>query len=362
MRKDLPEQTPVLSFFSRPIPNSHQVIDDVHCLKSTIDVYNAYNNERTRLNFGIFYSVVKNRWANIASQWNTDKVFNIVGHYAAAKQGYITVNATEIDYEDINKPSNTSSESGSTFSDSHASVINRFYNSLTLEESSTTSSIHNPESDTSPSFQPTSHSSTSTQEVTSTPIIPNITTSTTSSSTTTLPSTTSTSIAPNIATSPSIASTTSTTPLQSSNPSYIHPQYYHQFINPTNLPDPNNPTLIPYPHLPYFNPMLSMHSQFPPNLQQSSSTNTTGDPNISQSTSSSNNNPIIEEIPAQQNQKSSRKKRKKDETAKETNLKKVRTRSDTKLHPNPEDEETTEGVMSLALTSLSKDPKDNESD
>src|SRR5437762_11156171 len=74
MRKDLPEQAPVMSFFSRPIPNSHQVIDTVNCLKSNIDVYSAYNNEKTRLNFGIFYSVIKNRWSNIATQWNSDKV------------------------------------------------------------------------------------------------------------------------------------------------------------------------------------------------------------------------------------------------------------------------------------------------
>src|SRR6266536_1492624 len=105
MRKDLPEQAPVMSFFSRPIPNSHQVIDTVNCLKSNIDVYSAYNNEKTRLNFGIFYSVIKNRWSNIATQWNSDKVFNIVGHYAAAKQNFITVNATKIDYEDISKSS-----------------------------------------------------------------------------------------------------------------------------------------------------------------------------------------------------------------------------------------------------------------
>ena len=58
MRKDLPEQAPVLSFFSRSIPNSHQVIDTVNCLKSTIDVYNAYNNEKTHLNFGIFYTII----------------------------------------------------------------------------------------------------------------------------------------------------------------------------------------------------------------------------------------------------------------------------------------------------------------
>ena len=53
----------------------------------------------------VFFSVIKNRWSNIATQWNSDKVFNIVGHYAAAKQNFIMVNATEIDYEDISKSS-----------------------------------------------------------------------------------------------------------------------------------------------------------------------------------------------------------------------------------------------------------------
>jgi hypothetical protein len=62
MRKDLPEQAPVMTFFSRPVPNSHQVIDTVNSVKSTVDVYSAYNNEKTRLNFGILYNVIKNRW------------------------------------------------------------------------------------------------------------------------------------------------------------------------------------------------------------------------------------------------------------------------------------------------------------
>ena len=90
MRKDLPDQVPIMSFFSQPIPNSHQIFDTVNCLKQTIDIYSAYNNEKTCLNFGIFYNVIKNRWSNIASQWNSDRVFNIVGHYAAAKQNFIT--------------------------------------------------------------------------------------------------------------------------------------------------------------------------------------------------------------------------------------------------------------------------------
>ena len=66
MRKDLPKQAPVMSFFSRPIPNSHQLIDTVNCLKSTIDIYSEYNNEKTRLNFDIFYNIIKNRWSNIS--------------------------------------------------------------------------------------------------------------------------------------------------------------------------------------------------------------------------------------------------------------------------------------------------------
>ncbi len=46
MRKDLPEQAPVISFFSRPTPDSHQIIDTVNYLKSTIKIYNAYNIEK----------------------------------------------------------------------------------------------------------------------------------------------------------------------------------------------------------------------------------------------------------------------------------------------------------------------------
>ena len=65
MRKDLPEQAPVLSFFSRPIPNSHQVIDTVNCLKSTRDVYNVYNNEKPALTLVFFYIITKNIWSNI---------------------------------------------------------------------------------------------------------------------------------------------------------------------------------------------------------------------------------------------------------------------------------------------------------
>ena len=33
----------------------------------------------------VFYNVIKNRWSNIASQWNSNREFNIVGYYAAAK-------------------------------------------------------------------------------------------------------------------------------------------------------------------------------------------------------------------------------------------------------------------------------------
>ena len=43
-------------------------------------------------NFNIFYTIIKNKWSNISSQWNSDKLFNIVSHYAAAKQNFITVN------------------------------------------------------------------------------------------------------------------------------------------------------------------------------------------------------------------------------------------------------------------------------
>src|ERR1044071_3642770 len=99
MRNDLPEQAPVLSFYSRPIPNSHQLIGNMNCLKSTVDVYNSYNNEKTQLNFGIFYTVIKNRWFNISSQMNSNKLFYIMSHFVAVRQNYIIVNATEIDYE-----------------------------------------------------------------------------------------------------------------------------------------------------------------------------------------------------------------------------------------------------------------------
>ena len=84
-------------------------------------------------------AVIKSRWSTIASQWNNEKLFNIVGHYAAAKQGYITVNATEIDYEDINKSPNTSSDlSSPTTSNSQTNIINKFYDSLTSDQSLTT--------------------------------------------------------------------------------------------------------------------------------------------------------------------------------------------------------------------------------
>ncbi len=266
MRKDLPEQAPVMSFFSRPIPNSHQVIDTVNCLKSNIDVYSAYNNEKTRLNFGIFYSVIKNRWSNIATQWNSDKVFNIVGHYAAAKQNFITVNATEIDYEDISKSSNASSDlSNSTSSDPQSSIVNRFYDSLNTQQSPPTTNTYNINSDqitpenttTSPSLE-NSNSSSLPQQIVSSPIVPNTTS----------------------------ASSIALTPNTTSQPSNLiygqYPQYY-QPTNSTNSPNQNNPTLLPYPQLPYFNPMHPMHHQYLPNLQQNSPKNTSNDPNLSQS-------------------------------------------------------------------------------
>jgi hypothetical protein len=65
----------------------------------------------------------------VASQWNSDKIFNVVGHYAAAKQNFITVIATEIDYEDINKPPSTNL-SNSDFSNPQSDLINKFYSSL----------------------------------------------------------------------------------------------------------------------------------------------------------------------------------------------------------------------------------------
>jgi len=117
---------PVLSFFSQPVPNSHQLIDTINCLKSTIDIYNAYNNEKHVLIL-VFYTVIKHRWFNLSSKWNSDKLFHIIGHYAAAKQNFITVNATEIDYEEITKPSTISTDSPS--SNSQHNIINKFYDS-----------------------------------------------------------------------------------------------------------------------------------------------------------------------------------------------------------------------------------------
>ncbi len=346
MRKDLPEQAPVMSFFSRPIPNSHQVIDTVNCLKSNIDVYSAYNNEKTRLNFGIFYSVIKNRWSNIATQWNSDKVFNIVGHYAAAKQNFITVNATEIDYEDISKSSNASSDlSNSTSSDPQSSIVNRFYDSLNTQQSPPTTNTYNINSDqitpenttTSPSLE-NSNSSSLPQQIVSSPIVPNTTS----------------------------ASSIALTPNTTSQPSNLiygqYPQYY-QPTNSTNSPNQNNPTLLPYPQLPYFNPMHPMHHQYLPNLQQNSPKNTSNDPNLSQSTSPLNNvNPIVIEEILTEPAKNPPQKRKKRTTSRKkvelTNLKKVKTRSDSKLNPN-----SAQGVMGLAVTSLLEDSKtDNESD
>ena len=137
MQKDLPEQAPVLSFFTWPVLNFHQIIDTTNCVKSITDVYSAYNNEKVCLNFGIFYTIIKSRWSNVASQWTSDKIFNIVGHYAAAKHNFITVIATEIDYEDINKSFNNSSNSDSLNPQTH--VIDRFYSSLTSNQSLITS-------------------------------------------------------------------------------------------------------------------------------------------------------------------------------------------------------------------------------
>jgi hypothetical protein len=39
--------------------------------------------------------IIKNRWSKISSQWNNDKLFTIVKHYAVAKQNYIKVTTTE---------------------------------------------------------------------------------------------------------------------------------------------------------------------------------------------------------------------------------------------------------------------------
>jgi len=331
MRNDLPEQAPVMTFFSRPIPNSHQVIDSVNSIKSTIDVYSAYNNERTRLNFGILYNVIKNRWANIASHWNADKVFNIVGHFAAAKQNYIIVNATEIDYEDISKSSNTSSNLPNTASsDPQAGIINRFYDSLNLQQSSSTTTTHSANSD-----QVTSENTTSSPGV----------------SISSLPQ----QIISNPITSDSSVSLTPTS--QSSNQIYgQYSQYYHP-TNSTNLPNSNNSIHLPYP---YFNPTHPMHHQFTPNLQQIP--NTSNDPDLSQSTPPLNNNNsiVIEEISPTQAKNPPQKRRKRATPKKKenpTNSKKVKTRSDTKLNQN-----SGQGVMGLAVTSLLENSKMDDSE
>jgi hypothetical protein len=329
MRNDLPEQAPVLSFYSRPVPNSHQLIDNMNCLKSTVDVYNSYNNEKTRLNFGIFYTVIKNRWSNISSQWNSDKLFHIMGHFAAARQNYITVNATEIDYEDISKPSNISTDlSNSTSSNPQYNVINRFYDSLTSNQSVPTSVTSNVDSNrsnrnfTSPlidspknlsnniPFETTSHFSTSVQKIDSDSITPNVTTSSTS--------------------------------LQVPNPyDNTHSQYY-QPIKSTDS------TFLPYPQFPYSNPTHNTSSITSQTLQSTSSS------------TEKTNTIVIENVSPQQAKNSLSKKRKNSKSLKgksiEKPLKKIRTRSDTKINQDS-------GIMGLALTALSTNNLEtNESD
>lgn len=336
MRKDLPDQTPVMSFFSRPIPNSHQIIDTVNSLKSTTDIYSAYNNEKTRLHFGILYNVIKQRWANIAAQWNSDKVFNIVGHYAAAKQNYIIVNATEIDYEDISKSPNTSSDSSNAASlDSQANIISRFYDSLNLQESSPTTTTHNINSNQiAPANSSLSSLETSNLSLSQQVISNHITQDVTSN--------------------PSISLTP---PSQSSTPIYHqYPQSYQP--NSTNSPNLNNTTLLPYPH---FNQTHPMPHQFSPNLQHIPPRNTSHESNSSQLNPSLNNNNciVIEEIPPIQTKKSPKNPRKRAAPPKKPNLsstKKVKTRSDTKLNPNSE-----QGVMGLAVASLLENDESNDS-
>jgi len=154
--------------------NSLQIIDTTNCVKSTTDVYSAYNNEKTRLNFGIFYTIIKNRWSNVASQWNSDKIFNVVGHYAAAKKNFITVIATEIDYEDINKPPSTNISNSDSFNP-QSDLINRFYSSLDSNNQSLITSSNNTnnvklENDSTPitPFFETTNPSTSTIPIAST--------------------------------------------------------------------------------------------------------------------------------------------------------------------------------------------------
>jgi len=332
MRKDLPEQAPVLSFFSWPIPNSHQIFDNTNCLKSTLDIYNAYNNEKTRLNFGIFYTIVKNRWSNISSQWNSDKLFNIVGHYVAAKQNFITVNATEIDYEDIKKSSNTTSDlSDSTINPQH-NIINRFYNSLTSDHTSTTSVNHMIIKDNKPSI-----SNMNTNQISELPSnnsllteLPNNSINNTFSEIASHTSTSETSIQQvnSNSTIPNISSTSLTTPTSQS--------YYF-----------NNPTFLPHSQSSYFNPNYTQSSN------QFSKMNSNS--NIIQM----DTHPIvIEDGSSQYTKDLSLKKGKKRNTLKnksnqlkEKPLKKMKTRSDTKV--NEDLKSSTYGVMGLALISLS---------
>jgi hypothetical protein len=323
MRKDLPEQAPVLSFFSRPIPNSHQVIDAVNCLKSTIDVYNAYNNEKTRLNFGIFYTIIRNRWSNISSQWNSDKLFNIVGHYAAAKQGFITVNATEIDYEDIRKSSDTASDLSNSTSDSQYNIINKFYNSLNSDQTSTTSINHNIAiKENKPSF-------TNMNKIQTSELLLNNTLLT--GSETSEQQTTSNSITSNI------SSTSLTVP--TSQPYYS-----------------NDPTFLSHSQSSYFNPVYTQSStQF-------------SEMNSNSKISEIETHPIIMEDGSSHTKDLSQKKGKKRsilknklKQSKEKPLKRMKTRSDTKV--DKDSEPPTYGIMNLALASLSsQNSNTNESD
>ncbi len=308
IRKDLPDQAPILSFFTRPIANSHQMIDEINCVKSTTDVYSAYNNEKTRLNFGIFYTVIKSRWSNISLQWNNDKIFNIVGHYAAAKQNFITVTATEIDYEDINKsPNNSSSLSNFTSSNPQSEIINRFYDSLTSDKSLTTSITTKSENDVSSAttFE-TSYSSTPMQQAAS-----NSTTPTTSTSIQSMP-------------------------LQNNSFYTSQPQFYQ----PNSSTFLSHSQFMNHPHPTYFNPMQTSYNQ-----QQSI-----------QPMANDNNAIMIEDVSTQQTKDSSQRKRKKSDISKNKisqsktiPSRNVRTRSDAKNNQNSQPT----GVMNLAVTSLS---------
>ncbi|GBB99405.1 hypothetical protein RclHR1_35070001 [Rhizophagus clarus] len=185
----------------------------------------------------VFYNTRKGLHSKQCQPFNENDIVHMMGKFTfikvddietiavTAKQNFITVNATEIDYEDISKSSSTLSDIfNSTSLDPQAAIINRFYESLNSQQSP-------PTTNSSISDQTTlmiSNSSSLPQQIVSNPIPPD--TTNTPSPSTTLQST------------------------YGQFPSYFQPP------NSSNPLNPNNSTILPYSQFPYYNPALVLQS------------------------------------------------------------------------------------------------------